>query len=368
MTTTLNTAISRAPETPDAPLSGSRASAWASGFIASPAYDLGFFILSPLLALAIILSVDTSSTSWAMRPGSILGHESPLLLLFIGVWTYAHLFAVVFRSHANPEVFTRFWPRFVIVPVVLFLLFFASPVMRAVGLVLAGFWDVYHTSMQNFGLCRIYDSKLGNPMEKGRLLDVWMNHLVYIGPIFLGLSFQSHFASLDEFSQVIWHYKGVLPTVRSVQGWLAISVLAAGAAFIPFYIYRYWQLSRNGYRVSPQKMMLLVSTAIGSIWAWTFLRPIEAFFVANFFHGLQYFAIVWWTERRTLTTTLRLPEAAWGRSLALAAFLLIVTMVGVWYLVMGLGSIAWAVSLALVISLMHFWYDGFIWSVRKHQV
>jgi hypothetical protein len=26
------------------------------------------------------------------------------------------------------------------------------------------------------------------------------------------------------------------------------------------------------------------------------------------------------------------------------------------------------VSVATVITLMHFWYDGFIWSVQKHQV
>ena len=156
--------------------------------------------------------------------------------------------------------------------------------------------------------------------------------------------------------------------MRGLQGTLAIVVLTAAAAYVPFYVYRYWQMTRGGYRVSPQKIMLLVSTAIGSTWAWAFLRPIEAFFVANFFHGLQYFAIVWQTERGTLMNRLRLPDAVWGRSVALAAFLLIITAVGVWYLVMGLGSIAWAVSLALVISLMHFWYDGFIWSVRKHQV
>jgi hypothetical protein len=365
MSTSLNTAV-RAPS--EASRFGSHVDVWKAGFIASPAYDLGFFILSPLLALTIILSLDTSKSGWVMRPGSILGHESPLLLLFIGVWTYAHLFAVVFRSHVNQTVFMRFWPRFVFVPIVLFLVFWANPIVRAVGLVLAGFWDVYHTSMQNFGFCRIYDSKLGNPAEKGRLLDVWMNHLVYIGPIFLGMSFQSHFASLNEFSQKIWHYDGVLSTVRSVQASLAITVLVAAAVYIPFYVFRYWQMSREGYRVSPQKIALLLSTAIGSIWAWTFLRPIEAFFVANFFHGLQYFAIVWWTERRSLTTTLRLPDATWSRSVVLASFLLIVTAVGIWYLVMGLGSIAWAVSLALVISLMHFWYDGFIWSVRKHQV
>ena len=29
---------------------------------------------------------------------------------------------------------------------------------------------------------------------------------------------------------------------------------------------------------------------------------------------------------------------------------------------------AWLFSLFIVISLMHFWYDGFVWSVRRKQV
>ena len=32
------------------------------------------------------------------------------------------------------------------------------------------------------------------------------------------------------------------------------------------------------------------------------------------------------------------------------------------------GNLRWGAALALVITLMHFWYDGFIWSVRRHQV
>jgi hypothetical protein len=150
---------------------------------------------------------------------------------------------------------------------------------------------------------------------------------------------------------------------------IATGIMIAGAAFVAYYIYAYWRMSREGYRLSPQKILLIISTAIGCIWAWGFLPPIQAFFVANFFHGFQYFAIVWWTERRTLTRTLRLPNVIWGKAAALVCFLLIITSVGIWYQVLGTDrAIAWAASIALVISLMHFWYDGFIWSVRKQQI
>jgi hypothetical protein len=60
-----------------------------------------------------------------------------------------------------------------------------------------------------------------------------------------------------------------------------------------------------------------------------------------------------------------------GRSLpaiALACFLLTITSVGIWYQVMGVAGIPWAASLALVSSLTHFWYDGFIRPVRNPQI
>ena len=36
------------------------------------------------------------------------------------------------------------------------------------------------------------------------------------------------------------------------------------------------------------------------------LPPLEALFVANFYHALQYFAIVWWAERSNLVALFRL--------------------------------------------------------------
>jgi len=345
-----------------------RANPWKIGFIAYPAYDLSFFILSPLIALSMILLLDTTQSGWAMQPHAIFGYKAPLLVLFISVWTYAHLFAVVFRSHVNQTVFKRHRIRFVIVPALLFLSFVGSPMIRVIGLGVAIFWDIYHSSMQNFGLGRIYDANLGNPAEQGRGLDIWMNHLAYIGPIFIGINFQYHFHLLQPLELAGLNTQHIVTLILTAQQTLGFCVISAAAIFIPYYIYRYWKMSREGYQVSPQKILLILSVATGSTWAWGFLRPVEAFFVANFFHGLQYFAIVWWTEKKSLAETLHLPKETWGRNLALAFFLFVVTVVGVWYLVMGMSSSLWAASLASVIALMHFWYDGFIWSVRKQEI
>jgi len=348
-------------------------SAWQNGFIASPAYDLYFFILSPLLALTIVLTLDLTPSSWATQKTTLFGMKAPLITLFIGSWTFAHLFAVIFRSHANPMVFKRHWPRFVIVPGALFLLFMNDLRALSIGLVIASFWDVYHTSMQNFGFCRIYDSKMGNSTEQGRTLDIWLNHLVYIGPIFMGLSLQPHLDFLLGLQSegIGWDATPFLITpVLSAQTAITQAILCIGAVFLAYYIYAYWRLCQNGYRISPQKILLILSTACGSIWAWAFLPVFHAFFVANFFHGLQYIAIVWWTERNTMTQTLRLPLQPWGRSTALVVYLVVIGSAGIWYRVsaFGVDATTLAISIATVISLMHFWYDGFIWSVRKAEV
>ena len=51
----------------------------------------------------------------------------------------------------------------------------------------------------------------------------------------------------------------------------------------------------------------------------------------------------------------------------LALFLAIGTAYGVWAEMCDADN-HFFFNLVIVVSLMHFWYDGFIWSVRKRQV
>ena len=177
----------------------------ASSFMVSPLYDGILFIGAPFIGLAIALAVmDGIGLPWVMRPATLFGSKEAWMSLFIAVWTYAHLCAVVFRSHVNHDMYTRFKTRFTLVPLLLFLGLLFSEWLLVTGIVVAVFWDVYHTAMQNFGFCRIYDARQGSFSPKGRRLDVLVNHLLYIGPIVGGLSLAPTLKVVEQYGSLGW--------------------------------------------------------------------------------------------------------------------------------------------------------------------
>ena len=159
-----------------------------SPFIVGPAYDMGFFIFSPAIALAL------SAVNWAW--------PLPFFDEGIVVMIHAHLFAVFFRSHGNPTVRSQFPVRFFLIPVLLYLAMISSSWVMVCCSVLATWWDVYHSGQQTFGLGRIYDSKYANDMSVGRDLDQLLNFVMYSGPILGGASLMAHVDDFDEFATV----------------------------------------------------------------------------------------------------------------------------------------------------------------------
>jgi hypothetical protein len=255
------------------------------------------------------------------------------------------------------------------VPLIVFLGLGASSWIFVTGFVLTALWDVYHTSMQNFGFCRIYDSKAGNSAEDGRLLDVWLNHLIYIGPILGGLSLLPTLEVLTGYESLGWGAPvEFLALVRASAVEIRLAVIGAGTLFLLYYAYAYARLIERGYTVSRQKLALLFTTGATSIYAWGFLPPLEAFFVSNFFHGLQYFAIVWWMENGNIRRVFGLTRLRGGKWLALAVFAISTGLFGVVYQLENGYQIRWLGAAAITVSLMHFWYDSFVWSVRKKQM
>src|SRR5690349_5280881 len=93
---TIAVSSAAAPEIPAPLLSAGR-------YRVGAAYDWGFFILSPLWALALGLALGR--TPLALPRWVIAGHTESLLSLFSGVFTMAHLVIVFFRSHANARIF-----------------------------------------------------------------------------------------------------------------------------------------------------------------------------------------------------------------------------------------------------------------------
>ena len=338
----------------------------ARGYIVGPVYDGAFFVGAPLIALGLGLLIAGSPLD---QESKLFGDDKTPAEFALGVFVFAHLVVVLFRSHLNPSIFRLHPLRFTLVPGLAFLALGLSAWALVAGSVLATFWDVYHSGMQTFGLARIYDARAGNPPEVGRRLDWILNLLLYAGPIVAGASLMDHLEDFDDFAQVGAVFFTAIPAhAASNANILTWAVVGFGLPFLAYYLFAYWRYARQGYRVSPQKVALLVSTAVCSIYAWGFNPFGMAFFIMNFFHALQYFALLWWAEHGNIARLLGVAGRSWAKPAALA-FLLAVGF--------GYGLVAestdapaspWLFSLFLVISLMHFWYDGFIWSVRAKQV
>jgi hypothetical protein len=333
-----------------------------SPYIVGPVFDWAFFLLPPLLALG--LGIAISGTAFSDVHVRFFGQEKTWAGLMVGSLIHAHLVAVFFRSHGNPAIFRLYPLRFVLVPVLAWAAIRGSAVVAVAASVLATFWDVWHSGLQTFGLARIYDRNRGNPPAAGRRLDFWLNHLLYAGPILAGVSMLDHFDSFESFSVVGMPWLASVPArMSATHGVWTRSVLTAGGVFLVFYVAASVRLLRRGHRPSFHKVFLLVTTGACSIYTWGFNSWGEAFFIMNLLHAVQYLALVWAMEGERLRERLRLK---W-RVLTLALFLgpVFAYGVGAELLDPELESL-WAFT--LVVSLMHFWYDGFIWSVAHKQV
>ena len=151
------------------------------------------------------------------------------------------------------------------------------------------------------------------------------------------------------------------------QSYFSWVVLISGGAFLAYYVWAQMQLQRRGHAVSLQKVYLLVSTGAVSIYTWGFNTFGEAFFIMNFFHALQYFGIVWAFEKKNMMKLFGVDRLPFGKPLAAVLFVGIAGAYGVWVEALDTSiEMLWAVT--LIVSIMHFWYDGFVWSVRRKQV
>ena len=331
-------------------------------WIAGPIYDALFFIGAP--AWALVLGLVVAATPLSSMPVTVGGRVDTPAGLFIGSFIMAHLGLVFVRSHGNPAIFRRFPLRFTAAPIVLYAAIVVSEWALVVVSVLATWWDVYHSSLQTFGLGRIYDLRAGNDVQVGRRLDVALNLLLYAGPILAGATLMDHVEDFAEFEAVGAASLAALPAaIEGRARLLTIGVMAVGVPFLAYYLVAHVRMARRGYRVSGRKAALYAITGLCSIFTWG-LNPFgEAFFIMNFFHALQYFALVWWAEGANVQRLTR----ARRPGTALAAMIAAAGAYGVWAELCD-PSDRLAMGVVSVVSIMHFWYDGFIWSARRREV
>ena len=292
------------------------------------------------------------------------------------VITFAHLIAVVPRAYMNREVFESNRRRLTWVPILLVAGLVGSPALLVLAGVVAVFWDVHHSAMQTFGLARIYDLKAGNPPLELRRTDLRLNWMLYVGPIAAGASLMEHLVHLDQLQPLGWTALTGLPSLaRSHAAWVREAAVGAWLLFLLWGAWDYRRAMLGGYRLPVHKAALVGSTAFVSVAAWGFTTPIAAFAIINLFHAVQYFALVWLKEGgRMQAGTAKLtgigggegPSPAGQRWAALALFLGLCLAFGGAYQLWR--DARWLAGAFIACSLLHFWFDSFVWSVRKKQV
>ena len=332
-------------------------------YIVSALYDWVFFLAPPLLTFLLGYLVDLGNmgrevfTWW--------GQTVTINTVMVGVFIHAHLVIVFWRSHGNADVRQQFRWRMFAVPLLLFVGMTVSVWVAVCASVLATFWDVYHSGAQTFGFARIYEVRAGNDPLAGRRRDFWLNQVLYAGPIVAGATMLDHFEDFGEFKAVHSAFFTRIPTqMETNQVYFTWAILAIGVVLVVDYVWAAWRDHRAGKVVPWQKVFLLSSTGLVSIYSWGFNPWGEAFLIMNVFHALQYFGIVWATEHRNMQRTLRLDGVTAGRALTWVTFVLGAVLYGLAVEAWG-GATWWFWRVTIVVSLMHFWYDGFIWSVRK---
>lgn len=338
------------------------------GYIVGPVYDGLFFIGSPLLAL--LLGYGVAYTPDLRQPVLVGGTVQRTSDIAISVIIFAHLFLVFFRSHGNSRIFKMYPYRFTLVPLALFLACWLSTDVLVVTTVVAVWWDVYHSGLQTFGLGRIYDARAGNDPEVGRRLDYFFNLFLYAGPILGGAVLMDHLREFDGFNNPNVHlmfFAKVPIHVAPLTHSLTWAVLGITIPFLLYYLWAYRRLHQRGYKISWQKVTLFVLTSLVSVIAWGFNSFGQAFLIMNFFHAWQYFAIVWWSENQNLSQVFRMSKLRFGKWLT---FLIVFGSAGAfgWWTTVSDGERPALFAASIVVSIMHFWYDGFIWSVRKKQI
>jgi hypothetical protein len=335
-------------------------------FISSRKHDNFFIIFCPLIALLIIAAFCVPR----FQTGLFLYNPDTPTWLIIGsnFLTHSHIMLVFLRSHGNSNVFKRFPLRFSLIPMFMLGAMWASPVLFAATGFIAVYWDEWHSLMQTFGFGRIYDAKLGNDVSTGRKLDMGLCFVLGLLPHVILLTFIPEAVRTEGLQA----YLDLEPQHAAKYGHyffaLRIPLISFGITYILFYIWSYQKLIKNGYKYSSAKFTLFAATGISSSLMASLYTVADAAYFGNIYHAIQYYFIVYISEGSLISGKFGISKENKKGILMFYCFVvlsgcLLFAIVRSKTEGLGLFGAFWVMT-----SLLHFWYDGFIWSVRKQHI
>ena len=366
-----------------APAHASAAVKRVQNWILDPVQDALFIVAAPLFILALALITFA-------RLGAVKG--TSLIIVTHVVFTVAHHMPTFIRIYGDVDLFRRFKWSFILGPLIPFgtalgvlayINFKHYPIENFYYLlIILALWDPWHFLMQHYGFMRIYDRPNAAPKQLAAPMDLWLcaSWFAYI-----------MLASGGWVPEILHdlYTKARLPVIFAVPMG-ALPVLertALGVALITTVVYGAYLLYcwRRGYFISGAKLVLFLITfgVMGltytpNAWilrmapGWTFKA---GFAVLGIVHVTQYMAIVW-RYNRSLATRQERARPGVFRSLYARGGWLVAGGYVAFCLAYGevlttVHDNRWLMSLLLATgftsTLMHYYFDGFIWKVRHQQ-
>jgi tetratricopeptide (TPR) repeat protein len=347
-------AFSGVQTVPAAPMSAPRPKLW----ILDSWRDLVLYVGTPLLLLP---AFALAQTRWSPQD----------IYLFVAAFgAMGHHLPGMIRAYGDRALFERFKWRFILAPLFLLTVCVAFFWWDLKGILLVVFfWGVWHGLMQTYGFCRIYDAKTGTFDALTRRLDfamcvIWFATAVVLSPYRLSDTLDTYYMCGGPFvpPSIIHHGQQLILLVA-----IAVSVL---------FILHFGRMWIIGHRPNPVKLALLVT----SIAFWWYCNNLVANIIVGIalfevFHDVQYLSLVWIYNRNRVEKDSNI--GGFMRFVFRRSGSLIGLYVG---LVFAYGSVAYfnahlgienikriLTGVVTASTLLHFYYDGFIWKVRERS-
>jgi hypothetical protein len=383
---------------------------WRFFRVPPPRDRVRFWHVSP----AIDMAAYHFSWMWILLPLVLAGPNYPddYVPLYVAVLTFGfiHRHYTLGYVYLDPEIFARHRGRFVWVPLLLgagllstpYLLYGSIPSdWLAIGdfswpsadfrlkiivttiIFGAGLWNIWHTLSQKYGILRIYTAKAREENETS--VPGWVDRLFVMGWLPLIVTFVA-----PRFSEEILHEFRVTRTfLHPIMEWLhaaqpiavPLATAVAIASLVIFFAFE-WRVHRL--RNRPRLSMAI---GMASLWfCFVLFDPIKVYLAFAFSHGLEYMVFVWAFQRRRYAEVrspqpliARLLEHPWITyplyTLALGGlYILFSNWQGhdIWQVpnrqVGGMKIGKWVFYWGVFQSLLHFYYDGFLWKTRQAAV
>src|ERR1700730_1007073 len=348
------TAFSRPQTVPPVPTTVPKRNIW----ILDSWRDLILYVGTPLLIIPLF---TLAQARWSAQE----------IYLFVAAFgAMGHHLPGMIRAYGDRSLFERFRWRFIFAPIFLLTVcvgFYFWDIKTNPVVLIVFFWGVWHGMMQTYGFGRIYDAKTGSFAVTTRRLDfamcgIWFAAGVILSPARMTDTLEGLYGCGLPF---------IAPAgVHTLQQTLLFGAIAISILWLVNYV-RMWVA---GTRQNPVKLALFISSV--AFWWYcnngvtNILAGIALFEV---FHDVQYLSLVWIYNRNRVEKDSSI--SGFMRFIFRRSGSLIGLYVG---LVFAYGSIGYFNSrleidtikrvltgVVTASTLLHFYYDGFIWKVRE---